>query len=322
LIALPVLLAGSALADDPAEPALQQGEDQWVPSFAIVSGLTFQKQDGTADSLFYPDLGPDPVPLRGAVDGNDVVVSPFVGGSLELMTPALDLPLRPRFFLGGEILPTFSSDRNLATEGSPGCLRGPQPGAPCQTDPDAVVIPPFGEDSIIGEGSKTTATIDTWVFGLFMGVAFPVQFEERQLRIKPSIGWINYKVDGKGKVVQAQCNPPDQCVDTILFPPFVTPGFLRDITLDANGSQSFNGIGPGLDVEMDVGRYGPLGVSLFAGARAYHIVGDRSFAFGTEETFDDELGNDRATAEFSVEVDPWMYRANVGIRFQWLGNTE
>jgi hypothetical protein len=149
-----------------------------------------------------------------------------------------------------------------------------------------------------------------------------VQFQERQLRIRPSIGWINYKVDGKGKVVDGQCNPPDQCVDTVLFPPFVTPGFLRDITLTGNGSKYFNGIGPGLDVEMDVGRYGPLGVSLYAGARAYYILGDRSFSFDASEEVDDELGNDLATATWDVEVDPWMYRGNIGIRFQWLGASE
>ena len=36
--------------------------------------------------------------------------------------------------------------------------------------------------------------------------------------------------------------------------------FLRETILTASDSQRFNGIGPGLDVEMDTGRFGPLGV--------------------------------------------------------------
>jgi hypothetical protein len=161
-------------------------------------------------------------------------------------------------------------------------------------------------------------------------VAFPLRIGKRQLRIKPSVGWINYKVEAEGLVVDAACNPPDQCTDVEGFiPGFPIPGFLRETILTANDSQRFNGIGPGLDIEMDTGRFGPLGVSLFLGARAYYIVDDRTFAFGTAETFNDELRaplvpvtDDLAVAGFEVEVDPWMWRAHVGIRFHWLGSRD
>ena len=52
------------------------------------------------------------------------------------MTPALPIPTRPRLFVSGEILPTFASDRDLALEGDPGCVRGPEPDAPCARDED------------------------------------------------------------------------------------------------------------------------------------------------------------------------------------------
>ena len=73
---------------------------------------------------------------------------------------------------------------------------------------------------------------------------------------------------------------------------------------------------------MDTGRFGPLGTSLFLGGRAYHVLGDRSIAFGTSQDYDDVLGMDTATASFEVEVDPWLYRAHVGIRFFWLGSRD
>jgi len=305
------------------EPSRQAGEDRWVPSLAITSGVTFQKHKGSADSVLFEDMSATPTtPLRGFVNGSDTAVSPFVGGSFELMTPALPLPTRPRLFLSAEILPTFASDRDVALEGDPGCVKGPEPDKPCAKDEEeGERRKGFGEDSANGQGSKTNAEVDTVVFGASLGVAFPLQIGNRQLRIKPSIGWINYEVDAEGLVVDAACDPENRCTDVtaiIGLPP--TPGFLRETILTASDSQRFNGIGPGLDVEMDTGRFGPLSVSLFLGGRAYAIVDDRTISFGTEEVYDDQLGTDRAAARFEVEVDRWLYRAHVGIRFHWLGS--
>jgi len=304
---------GGAVVD----PARQAGEDRWVPSLAITSGITIQEQDGFAESVLFEDMSTTPIPLRGAVGGDDLAVSPFVGGVLELMTPAFSIPTRPRLFVSGEILPTFATDRSLAISGDPGCVRGPEPGAPCARNEDGSRGRAFGQDSVNGEGSKTNAQIDTLVFGATLGVAFPLQIGKRQLRIKPSVGWINYEVDVEGLVVDAACDPTDRCTDTGAI-----PGFVRETILTANDSQRFNGIGPGLDVEMDAARYGPLGVSLFMGGRAYAIVDDRTISFDTTQRFDDQIGMDTAAARFEVKVDSWIYRAHVGIRFHWLGDEE
>jgi len=311
VIALGALPPLAALAKDGSasnEPIQQAGEDRWVPSLAITSGVTIQKQRGSADSLLFEDMNPNPVPLRGFFNGDDIAVSPFVGGALELMTPALSIPTRPRLFVSGEILPTFASDRDIVIEGDPSCIRGPRPGSPCARDDGQN----FSEDSANGEGSKTSAQVDTLVFGANLGAAFPFQLGDRQLRVKPSVAWINYKVDADGLVVNADCDPVNNCAGV--------GGFLRETILTANDSQRFNGVGPGLDIEMDTGQYGPLGVSLFMGGRAYAIVGDRSISFDSSETFDDQIGMDVAVGRFEVKVDSWMYRAHVGVRFQWLGS--
>jgi hypothetical protein len=325
-VALQAMVSIASLAadgGDPEQPSRQAGEDRWVPSLAITSGVTFQKHKGSADSVLFEDMSSTPTtPLRGFVNGSDTAVSPFVGGTLELMTPALPLPTRPRLFVSAAILPTFASDRDVALEGDPGCVKGPEPDVPCAKDEEASSRrKSFGEDSANGQGSETSAEVDTLVFGASLGVAFPLQVGKRQLRIKPSIGWINYEVDAEGLVVDAACDPENRCTDvtgTPGLPP--DPGFLRETILTASDSQRFNGIGPGLDVEMDTGRYGPLGVSLFMGGRAYAIVDDRTISFGTQEVYDDQLGTDRAAGRFEVEVDRWLYRAHVGIRFHWLGS--
>jgi hypothetical protein len=320
VVALRALFPIASLATDGGElgePTKQAGEDRWVPSLAITSGVTIQKQEGFADSVLFEDMSPNPISLRGFVNGDDLAVSPFVGGALELMTPALPIPTRPRLFVSGEILPTFASDRDLAVEGNTGCISGPEPDAPCARDPGGLSGVDFDENSANGQGTSTIAQVDTLVYGASLGVAFPVQVGKRPLRIKPSFGWINYKVEVDGLVVDAACGDPGS------VPPSLSCNdFLREMILAANDSQRFNGIGPGLDVEMDTGRYGPLGVSLFMGARAYAILGDRTISFSTEETFVDQLGTDRAVAQFEVEVDPWIYRAHVGIRFHWLGSEE
>jgi hypothetical protein len=358
IIALSALVPIASLAADggnSTESAKQAGEDRWIPSLAITSGITIQNQKGSADSILYQDidgLSPDPVPLRGFVNGDDLVVSPFVGGSFELMSPALPIPTRPRLFVSAEILPTFASDRDLAIEGDPGCVRGPEPKVRCArnepTNEDGYPLRDlaFGEDSANGEGTRTSTKIDTLAVGANLGVAFPLKVGKRQIRIKPSVGWINYEVKADGFVVDAACEPEGRCTDvgTTMFilnpnpPPFVIgvpgpvkEGFLRETILSANASQRFNGIGPGLDIEMDTGRFGPLGVSLYIGGRAYAIVDDRTISFGASRTFTDQVSDpgadppvktDRATAQFEVKVDPWIYRAHLGIRFYWLGNQE
>jgi hypothetical protein len=310
-----------------------QEEDRWIPSISISGGALIQRQDGFADSVLVEDGNP-PVPLQGVVTGDDLVVSPFVGAGLELMAPALPIPTRPRFFLGAEILPTFGSDRNVAVQEDPGCIRGPELDAVCATDPPAPQQIPYSEDSAQGEGTSLTTIFDTLTFGANLGVAFPAKLGRRQLRIKPSFGWIHYKVSAEGLVSNAKCGldtstpniPGDTaCTDRIRSDgSLVAPGFLRAFTLEGDDSMTFNAIGGGLDLEMDTVRYGPVGASLFLGGGFYRTLGDRTISFTDSQLEPPEgpFGTDLATAEWEVEVDPWIYRAHVGIRFQWLGFTE
>jgi len=281
VVALGALFPAVSLAvdgGDAEEPTKQAGEDRWVPSLAIIGGVTIQQQDGNSDSFM--------------VDLNSNSTS-------------------------GEILPTFAADRDLAVEGNPSCIRGPEPNAPCASKPGGLSGTSFNAENANGQGSSLITQVDTLVFGANLGVAFPVEVLERQLRIKPSVGWISYEVEADGLVVDAACGDPNS------IPPSTRCNdFLREMTLAASDSQRFNGIGPGVDVEMDAGQLGPLGVSLFLGGRAYAIVGDRDMSFSDTKSYDDQLGTDDATALFEVKVDPWIFRAHVGIRFHYLGNQD
>ncbi len=330
-------VSGAEASGDPdvsSQQTGQSGEERWVPSLAIISGVVFSEQKGSGDFSLIQGMS-SPVPPCAAndtrsecrtlspqtpIDGDDRAVVPFVGGTLELMTPALPIPTRPRLFLSAELVAAFASQREVALDGNTGCIRGPEPDAPCAVDANPRDNP-YPEDSLNGTGARTTAEIGNYMYGVNLGAAFPVQFGKRQLRIKPSVGWFNYKIEAKGTLVTGFCQDafPD-CVDFTDNQGNMSFGFLRDITQSGTDSRRFNGIGPGLDIELDTGRYGPIGSAIFIGARAYHILGNRKISFSSSQSFDDQFGMDTSIADFEVEVDPWMFRVHLGIRFQWLGS--
>ena len=79
------------------------------------------------------------------------------------------------------------------------------------------------------------------------------------------------------------------------------------------------------ELEMDVGRFGAFGAVLLIEAHGFRILGDRTIEMTDSETISDGLdpvlGVETYTANWKFRADTWMYRAGVGIRFQWLGDT-
>ena len=299
----------------------QAGEDRWVPSLAFTAGFTIQEEHkGSGASFIREGTNLNFTALRDPVEGDDTAVSPFVGGSFELMSPALPIPTRPRFFIGGDFLPTFAPGRDVAVQGDPECVRGPEPDAICTRDEDGSRRRPFDESSVNGTGTVVEARIGTMTYGAHVGAAFPFEFANRQFRVKPSFGWINFKVATSGLVVDAACDPFSSCAENTPFPGLPpSPGFLRETIISARDEQHFNGIGPGFDLEMDTGQFGPLGVSLFIGGRAYYILDDRTIDFQATQSIVDQIGSDEVKGIFEVKIDPWVYRAHVGVRLQFIG---
>ena len=145
------LQAAPAAAEEgpPGRGSGQAGGDRWVPSLAVISGLTIQTWDGAVSSEIcqgcsFSDSMPNIEPLRDSVADNDLAVTPYVGVSLELMTPELPIRGSPRLFIAGEILGTFGDERSVALEGDPGTIESPLP--------EDAVNTPFSEDSALGQG--------------------------------------------------------------------------------------------------------------------------------------------------------------------------
>jgi hypothetical protein len=338
-------LASAASIARAAESAPGVSPDRWMPSLAIMGGATMQDQKGSQDS-FLTDGDSSPPgassELRPHAEDNDRAVSPFVGGSLELMTPAV-FP-RFRFFAAFDVLPTFATERSIASEKEPSRVRGPQlgsNGAPSviaveedihhwNTDPCATEFCPrtgiyaYGENEANGQGMRTKAQVENLVFGARVGAAYSFQWRGRQMWLKPWIGWLQYKVAVKGYLVDATCTTNcTNIYDISTTPPTVqTEGHLRESILSGHDSGVFDGIGPGVDLEMETGRLGPIGTALFVGLGAYYIPGDRDVTFTATHNYDDFFGHDSNFAVWDTRVSPWIYRGSVGIRFQWLGGED
>src|SRR5688572_5990632 len=281
-----VLAAFSATAQETAPDRSVDG--RWIPSFAFTSGVFWGRQHGkvssdcrapgsdtaTSCNPSIPEYGP--VLRTGAIE-DELAVTPYVGGNLALLSPVLGRIGRPRLFAGVELPYQFGIDRNVAQKDRPTGIAEPD-------NPEAGET--LDEGALNGVGSRTRSEIKGLTFGANAGLAFGFSALGRAFRVKPSVGWIRTRIGVRGRIEHGLCileGGIQHCdVDGI-----VSPGeqaFTRVVTLKERDDMWVDGVGPGLDFEMETGRFGPYTVSLFFGAAGYYLAGDRSVAFDTRKT--------------------------------------
>jgi len=330
-IALTLLTAGRTAASAAATDAT--GADRhgrWTFSVDFSGGATTQYQDAAVESFCENGGIGNPLrgiascdflidntmaPLRPSDSGEDAVVAPLIGVGLELLTPRVDLPGGPRFFVESDLDFLFDSVHNIAIEGDASRVRLPDTAA----GPTSI-----SSIGLNGTGSRTSSDINRLAFGAGLGAAFPFEFRGRQLWIKPSIGWYRSSITVDGRVVGGlQDGAPASGLPE--FGPQI-----REIILTGRQRLTLDGIGPGLELELEAGRFGPLGLTVFGNMNTYRILGDRDAAFSDVETKPalppvpggnpNGLPADTYTASWRFSVSPWLFRGSVGIRFQWLGD--
>ena len=177
--------------------------------------------------------------------------------------------------------------------------------APGQATGPRTLTTAFGENEANGQGMRTVAQLDQLTWGAKLGVSFSFEVRGRELRVKPSIGYIHYKIGVKGFLVDPTCGPGPRstttCTDTY-NPVTLVKTFdavpLRESVLSGSDSGKFDGIGPGIDLELQTGRLGPLGTALFLGIHGYYQPGDRDIAFSATRSFSDDFGNDVDSAQW------------------------
>jgi len=379
-----VVLQGSLGAAEPekAQPSVdssvpeEKGYERflgagWQPALAVTSGVSFQLQEAQASSTIDETgrlgISPGDMLLKPG-DGDDWAVSPYVGINAELMSPPLLGGVR--FFVNGEYLPTFGADLDVQKVGDPSGLEVPfenysleracDPNESQGGQPGGPLVPgcncPFGfgcfsEEAITGAGSKTSATVARDAFGAAIGIALPFEMFGRKLMLKPSFGWIRYQVDVSGTALRGIKSPVDT---TESNPPALRPvPVVRYVQLFDSATPTYNAIGPGLELEMEVHQAGPVEASLFLDAHGYRVLGDRKVKLSDSATTSCATGSvpiqapagqpiqevqqrflcslaqspwnqfgapeGAYSADWSFEVDPWLYRVGLGLRFRWTG---
>ena len=255
------------------------------------------------------------------VGNNDLFLTPLAGTSLEMMTPGLQsVPGRPRLFVHGDVTLAFAFDRNVAKQGTP-------------TGAVIPVGPITPEVEIRGLGSKTSGQVKTLVYGAGGGPAFTFEAFERRLRVRPSVEWMRQEMQVSGvmnKAFQADTGQ-QQGLDPGLpgggLTPLLNAVYLQPITLRARDTHVYHGIGPGLEVEMDAARAGPVVLSLFLGGTAYRMLGDLDVHLQANGVVPAQTGpqgqvftatDQPISADFDFNIHSWAYRGGVGMRFRWL----
>jgi len=283
------LLAAWSLTSSPTSAqdlsARREGENRWIPSLALVLGFSTQDIDGHISSR---DLGGGEAP-RAPTEDHKYANALEAGGSLELLTPTLPLPLSPRFFASGEIISVSAQKRWIAREGDPGKLMGIGGSVP--------------ELAIRGQGSSMRADPDNVLYGASLGISIPARVGDWQLWIKPSARYLRRKIYFDGNLSRA-------------FKP-VNPGPTRRLWLEGRGTLDVDAVGPGLEIEIDATRIKSIAASIYINGGAYRVLSDDSIKFSG--TGFDSAGSSEYEATWRADINEWMYRADVGFRLKWLG---
>jgi hypothetical protein len=263
LIALFAGFASPSEAND--SPASRQSREwyEWTPSLAVSFGVYFVDYVTDLEST-----------ARASANGSDVVITPFVDGVVEFMSPALELP-------------SFGQDVTSASEGALAELEFPD-------------SPVYGEGAIQGTGSQVIVETQSLTYGARIGLAFSTTVIDRTVRWKPSIGWWRHTVKVTGEVQHVR-----------------RVGFLGPNTIifmSGTETRSYNSVGPGFEIEVDLEQNRGLGISAFTFAYGHYILHDRTGTIRASASTGD-------TARFGYKTDsPWIYRVGFGVRLSWLGD--
>jgi len=250
-----------------------------------------------------------------------LMLTPAMLGSVEVMTPGLQsLPGRPRLFAHGDAGPSFSFQWSVAKQGAPAKMGS--------------MTQPLGtsEGRIDGQGSETQSQLDTWVYGAGLGAAFTFNLGERRLRIKPSAEYTQYDTTVTGALNRAytidngrsatnNSGPAVQNFFPGTYPEYPSlPVQFLPVVVSASKTQTYHGIGPGLELEMDAARAGPIMLALFLQGQAYYMLDNNDVTFTGRTTLTDphvQPNPQTVDAQFSYHQHTWTYSGGLGLRFRW-----
>ncbi len=297
VVLLALLGAQAALADEGSDLSPTQAdsasddssspiEDRWLPSVAVQIGLLIGGQSATGRSFLTPPDAPEV-----DISGSETALSPQIPISIGLETPEV---LRGvRVFASAGIAPTIAFSRDLAKFGDPTGIEFPR---------QAENGDPYPEAAILGTGMRATAQIDPLAWEANFGVSITREIGDRSIVFRPSFGWHHFVMNVEGARLNA------------IKPDFFDPT-VRTFELMDSESRPYDAIGPHLEVGVDLGTKGQFKPTLFLGAGAYYVLGDRTIGMSDQQSD----GQGTETSLWEIGIDEWAFRLGVGIRVAWIG---
>jgi hypothetical protein len=199
----------------------------------------------------------------------------------------------PRLFAHVDPMYIVGFERRVAGRGNPGPLM-------------EAFLPPVVTRSEVavytGQGSRLFAEISPFSISAGLGVALSFEVFEHTVRVRPSAEYLSERLTITGqsnRVVQVAQNPRPG-----------TPSDFRFIVLRDVYRKRYHAVGAGLDLEVDTDRFGPILLSPFVGARAFHFLGDLDVDLSDTNAFGE-------SASWRFKRDPWQWEARFGVRLRW-----
>ena len=334
-----VLLLTFALSSGDASAASRDEDEwsQWVPSLALETDLSFHPTNGAirTGDVYGPYLSrpaapsPDqPITSGTPAFANPYMVTPSFGIVAEIMTPAwFDLPGRPRLFGHADVIIAFGPTYQMPGVASPGALRSPVD--------DRIAVT---EQSILGQGASNEASVQPLQIAAGAGIAFTTQLAGRTIRFKPSVEYLRQEVELSSLVSRAVKYrdlpvPPPCNTDPACLRQFQVANNFRQVLITGKKQATYDGIGPGFQIEMDTGRAGPLMLSLYASVKAWAFLNNdpieiqasnqNAFSPGCQPGDTTPINPSNPLlcaaeqADFSFQREDWGFGGGFGLRFRW-----
>ncbi|MFO0688224.1 MAG: hypothetical protein U0900_05910 [Myxococcota bacterium] len=232
-------------------------------------------------------------------DGQTLGVPWSIGGTLDIASPViLDVPGKPRLFSHADVGYNYDLEDPVVTRGDPG---------------SPPVLPPGSTSSVAIEnvGAAVRAEAKPLVFSGGIGSVFSFEAFDRGFRVRPTLEWMyqrdtmkNVLGGGESEGATSTCAP------------------CRTLFIKSQTEKGFHSLGPGIELEADVGRAGQFLIGFYGSFRAYYLVGDRKAnlrSTGSWNRTDNGQPSTRPDTTFITryEREPWHYRFGMGLRILW-----
>lgn len=300
-----VLFATNASAGDDGSRLPEH--DEWIvyggPELSIfghtVRGRTSASElTGPRVAVPSEQLGDLGTAVVDDLRNREAMLSFLLGGTIGVLTPAIDLPSHPRFFVDLNLSVPLGTEVQLNRFANPG---------PISFSPELRNIVPTGEGALPGNGNQVTAQHQ----GPQVHAAFGPSFEiplgpDQRLRLKPGVVYSRMIVDVTALTARAVRLNNDSGLNNGIED-------YRIISLGDSRTEVYHAVGPLIEVDYDPGiEWGPIRLGLYGKVHAGYIFGDLVTAMQqSNPDFPDE------TVRWRFIQDRWIYRAGTGIRIFW-----